>query len=269
MKKSFISLLAVMVLMLAGCQNQGGQLEFRTYSHRDSIDNNTLSYLFDVHIELPASGLTSDVLTALRNNIVLYALGEKYVGLSDRKLLSVYSDSSYAEYLHLFEEDLKAIDENVLFKINCETVLRGAVSFEKDSLLNYEVRIYTYNGGAHGMSTVTNYIFDLRTGKIINEMDIFGKNIDRPLHHLLVEQARLLRNDSILPSETDIFSDDMIVANGNVELGENGLSYIFNPYEIAPYVYGIISIPLDNAKVLPLLDRSCPVYDYIKSKSVN
>lgn len=267
MKRSVLTLLAAIALIFTACQKNGGELQFKTVTFSDSIAHEGIVYTFDAEMELPSEGATAEVRESLRDNIVLLCLGENYVGISDRKLLNVYSDSSYAEYARLFESDMASIDPNIDFVINCETRIRGAVSYESDRLLNYEHRMYVYSGGAHGMYRITNYIFDVNTGEVISEADIFADNVDDRLHALLVEQATTLRSDGTLPSDSDFFGDDLIIPNGNLELGENGLSYIFNPYEIAPYSYGTIAIPLDNDKVLPLLNPQCPIYRYISSKT--
>lgn len=263
MKKLSIVVCAIAAILATACQKQGGELQFKTVKYHDSITSPTITYLYDAEMELPAEGLTADIRRNLRDNIIIYCLGDNYVDINDKRVLRVYSDSSYAEYTRLFQSDLESIDEDIEFNINCETKIRGAVSFERDSLLNYENRMYVYSGGAHGMSRTSNYIFDLKTGEIITEADIFGDNTDEALHNMLVMEAAKLRNDSILPADTEFFGDDLIVPNGNVELGENGLSYVFNPYEIAPYVYGTISIPLDSRQVLPLLNTASPVHGYI------
>lgn len=267
MKKSNLAICAIVALVIAGCRQNNGELQFNTITYNDSVTTPAITYLFDGRMEVPSDGLTAGIRKILRHEILLYSLGENYATLKDSKVLKAYSDSSYNEYNSLFAETLEPLDAETEFRITCETRISGAVSFASERLLNYETCIYSYSGGAHGIYRVTNNIFDLNTGMTITEMDIFGNNADEPLHGLLAEAATSLRKDSILPADTDLFGDDLIVANGNVELVENGLSYIYNPYEIAPYVYGVIRVPLDNAKVLPLLNKECPVYDYIAGKT--
>lgn len=253
-------------LAVTGCRNAGNELKFKTVSFSDSVATESITYVFDGRLELPDEGLAKDVREVMRREILLHALGESYSEMRDGRVLEAYADSSFAEFESMFDEDLKPIEGEMPFRISCETRVSGAVSFEWEGLLNYETRFYVYSGGAHGMYHVANYVFDLKTGRVIDEGEIFGEDVDEELHALLVEAAGELRRDSVLPSETDLFSDDFIVANGNVELGEHGLSYVYNPYDIAPYCYGVISIPLDNARVLPLLNRECAVYDYIAGK---
>ena len=262
MKKVIIALVAIVAIVTASCQRQGGEIEWKTYTYKDSLSESIVSLVFDAEMELPESGLTKAVRNNLRNNIILNALGENYVEFSNKKMLKVYADSSLAGY-NQFADEFETLNKEIEFTIDCETRIRGAVSFENDVLLNYENRKYIYSGGAHGVSRVDNYIFDLTTGGIISEKDIFSANVDYRLHKLLVEAANILRQDNILPSISDFFSDELVVTNGNIELGENGLSYIYNPYEIAPYAYGVVAIPLDNNKVIPLLNPECPIYGYI------
>lgn len=264
MKRVYLWLCAAMVVLMVSCRKDGGEPVFESVEWRDSIGGERLSYVFDGEMELPVSGLESGVREALRDGIVSGVLGESYVGLSDRRLLRVYSDSSYMEYCSGFEQEMEVVD-GMEFRINCENRVRGAVTFEGAGLLNYEGREYVYTGGAHGMSYVTNMIFDMESGRRLSEEDIFVDGAGVRIHELLVEGARVLRRDSVLPTDAELFGDDLLVPNGNVALDEGGLSYVYNPYEVAPYVYGVIVVRLDSEGVLPLLERSSPVYEFVRS----
>ena len=96
----------------------------------------------------------------------------------------------------------------------------------------------------HGMNTKTNYVFNLKTGKLLTEEDLFGKDFERKIQKRLTEKANILRQQDMLPEEDIFYSNSNITPNGNFAITDTSIIYTFNPYEIAPYVYGIIDIEI-------------------------
>ena len=52
--------------------------------------------------------------------------------------------------------------------------------------------------------------------------------------------GNILREEDKLPAEDEFYNNWNIVPNGNFALTDSSVIYTFNPYEIAPYCYGII-----------------------------
>ena len=153
------------------------------------------------------------------------------------------ADSSFVEDNKVCEE----IYENKLEPIdtfNFETNIKGKILFCDSNVLSYQRELYTYAGGAHGMTTKINYVFDIKTGRILTEEDIFGKGFERKTTKQLIDKANILRAEGQLPAEDEFYNNWNIVPNGNFALTDSSVIYTFNPYEIAPYCYGIINIEL-------------------------
>jgi hypothetical protein len=118
------------------------------------------------------------------------------------------------------------------------------VLYSDSTIVSYQRTLYTYAGGAHGMNTKTNYVFNLKTGKLLTEEDLFGKDFERKIQKRLTEKANILRQQDMLPEEDIFYSNSNITPNGNFAITDTSIIYTFNPYEIAPYVYGIIDIEI-------------------------
>jgi len=111
-------------------------------------------------------------------------------------------------------------------------------------------------GGAHGLETRNYYNFDLKTGKIISEKDLFKSNYVPELSELIkkriVEESKEQKDtrdtEPIMSLEDTDFWADSIKPNGNFYITDEGINYVFNPYEIAPYYMGQteVSIPFDR-----------------------
>ena len=127
---------------------------------------------------------------------------------------------------------------------NFETHIKGNVLYCDSNILSYQRELYTYAGGAHGMNTKINYVFDIKTGEQLTEEDIFGQGFERKVGKLLDEKAKALRAEGLLPAEDEFYNDWYIEPNGNFALTDSSIIYTFNPYELAPYCYGIIDIEI-------------------------
>lgn len=122
--------------------------------------------------------------------------------------------------------------------LNWEEVLEGYFSGEHNGIVSYTVVRYCYTGGAHGMTTENALNFDKKSGKTITEEDIFIAGYEEKLNALLTANVK----DVI--GEDGVLFVDKIEANGNFCVSENGITYIYNQYDIAPYAMGIIRIPV-------------------------
>ncbi len=114
-----------------------------------------------------------------------------------------------------------------------------AEPYRRGDLLELSVFRGSYWGGAHGAESVKNFHFDLGTGEFVELSDL----TDAP------EKLRGAVADEIVGGiydrgEEDWYFDgfyDVIREHGefNVSFGEDGMSVIFDEYEIAPYAAGL------------------------------
>lgn len=83
--------------------------------------------------------------------------------------------------------------------------------------------------------------FDMKTGNLLTESGFFKEGYKDRLSELLSSRlAESLEN----PSDTSMLFTQEIGPNGNFTAGEEGVTYIYNQYEIGPYAMGIIRVTL-------------------------
>ena len=111
---------------------------------------------------------------------------------------------------------------------------------EVKGILSYCVERYVYTGGAHGSNFRQFVNYNLQTGEQIDEEQLFAENYQEPLTQLLL-QYMVEQNDEIALIQ-DLqeagYNVDDIHPNDNFYLAEEGITYVFNPYDIAPYALG-------------------------------
>lgn len=116
----------------------------------------------------------------------------------------------------------------------------------KDDCLVYLINLDMYEGGAHGIKQQLVMNFDAKTGKQIGLDDLFVQGYQYPLNDLLMAELRAqtkcvsldeLHNQGYLLT-MDIYAPQ------NFILGDDGITFIYNPYEIAPYDKGNTELTL-------------------------
>ena len=241
MKKILFILLCITMF---GCtSNKNDLFEIESYSCEIINEDLNLQFEFTGEIELPTSKI-SDSYKLLQENILSALFGSEFADFSTKKILKVYADSSFVEYEKVYEEIYENNPIEPTDTFNFITDVKGKVLYCDSNILSYQRELYTYAGGAHGMNTKINYVFDIKTGEQLTEEDIFGQGFERKVDKLLDEKAKALRAEGLLPAEDEFYNDWYIEPNGNFALTDSSIIYTFNPYEIAPYCYGIIDIEI-------------------------
>ena len=103
---------------------------------------------------------------------------------------------------------------------------------------SFQLSTYGYTGGAHGIDSEKGMTFDLSSGRLITENDLFIREYKPELSRILT--AHLQESVS-----EDIYESLFIKAiepNGNFVIAPEGMTYIYNRYEIGPYVSGIVRV---------------------------
>ncbi len=118
---------------------------------------------------------------------------------------------------------------------------RGVWSF----LLSYGL----FTGGAHPIPVVETLVFDLATGRRLVFADVF-RDDQAALDTLASYVAADLLNRQGLDADwvSGAFADPLR-ALARFVLRESGPVFVFPPYEVAPYAWGTITVPLPWAAV--------------------
>ena len=122
-----------------------------------------------------------------------------------------------------------------------------SVSFENDNYISLTTNIYEFLLGAHGGTIIKCYTYDKKTGSKLT-LDDFIKSRDDLKEFVKVWIKRESEKDDIFFPDAMDTVDTLLGENGSIEfcLNNIGLSIIFQQYDIAPYAYGIIEIPVDK-----------------------
>lgn len=156
-----------------------------------------------------------------------------------------------AEYNEFAGEVLPELDEgDEPWMMNWSYSMDGSFTTgcASRNLRTYSVMDDSYSGGAHGTTTNTFLVFDMTTGQRITEADLFRdgfeEDIAEPLYDKILENLDEEAWDAIYEVPTP---------NGNFSVSEQGLTWHYNQYEIAPYVVGPLSAEFTWDELAPYL----------------
>lgn len=151
-----------------------------------------------------------------------------------------------------------------------EELAEGTITFQESNFLSYQFKVFSYMGGAHGNTTTANRVFDLQNQQVVTLSNLFsGDNLAEVGVLLRQALASLNECESVeqLAQSGIFFSANDIEPNDNFMLDNNGLTWIYDPYEIAPYAYGPVTVSLTWKELINLLDPESPVKSFAQAKT--
>ncbi len=128
------------------------------------------------------------------------------------------------------------------------------IAYQSSKILSLNLSGSSFTGGAHGNSFTITTSLNLATNKPILLKDILTTEGVKKLRALLESSFRkqydLKPSDSL--TEGGLF-ENKIEPNKNFYVTGKGLLFVYNPYEIGPYVMGGIDLYLSFASLQPYL----------------
>ena len=196
-----------------------------------------------IDVEYIISGPGAAAVRNINSSIICSLFGDKYEGMDIHDAASAYSAETSGEYLSanrpLLEDSLFSSSPAAV--LNWSDWTRGTVSGTHVNILSYTVTKYTYTGGAHGMTSETTLNFDTDNGSLIGETELFQTGYEERLSSLLsLHLPEALQE----PGDTAMLFTRDIRPNGNFRVSETGVTYIYNQYEIGPYVLGAVEVTI-------------------------
>lgn len=210
----------------------------------------------DLSIEFnyPSKFGNDSVLKSIQSDFIIAFAGESYTDKSLEDAFEQYAKSVEQEFVELgsFAID-DGPDISSYFKHIATTV-----SDTTDIYITARTEITDYTGGAHGSRNVFYYNIDARDGTIIKEDTLFNEGSEGPLVALLNKKIEERNADP--ERRITILDPDAVKPNANFYFGAEGLVYVYNQYEIAPYSDGLIEVTLPYDDIAALVS---PAYQAV------
>ena len=234
------------LLLLASCDMM------RTETYQDDLvmpleEGQADSLFFSVSIEYVVTGMKVEVRQNINKAIVSQAFDlEAGEGTLEETAIR-YRENLIDEYLN----------ENAVLENGVRTWedrLGGAFQKKYKNYLNYLVSYYSFRGGAHGIQTLSNLVFDAKTGEQVHEADLFTPDYEAPVTQLLRLAVKSSMEEED-PEFMQLVNLEQVVPNGNFSVHEDGVEWLFQPYEVGPYALGIVSATLSWDELKPFMKQ--------------
>lgn len=243
--KKYYALLVLALLAATGCRRG-----MRTDVYQDELvmqarDDSPDSLHISISLEYIVGGIPEEVMDKINGTIRDWAFDLEEADGSLEESAIKYRDSLIDEYL----------TDNTPGEatFSWEDITTGMFMDPCDKYLNYQFSFYQFRGGVHGLQTVKPVVFDLSTGEVVEEDDLFKPGYIDPVSKLMQEAVtRSMGADyeELLPL-VDIGS---IIPNDNFAVKKEGVEWIFQPYDVGPYALGIVSATVSWDALKPYLN---------------
>ncbi|MCR4823803.1 MAG: DUF3298 and DUF4163 domain-containing protein [Bacteroidales bacterium] len=252
MKTSAILYATAALLLLAGCTQE---IKTSAVSDEGSVPlmegtEACLSYGYD--IEYLTGGVPKEVKDKINNHIIRTQIlsGEDETGADVPAACKIWEESLVDGYKTDTDDFIDEYDEQQAWMFDWEFKITGKFTSacKARKLQSYCAESSDYTGGAHGMYGIYYTVFDLRTGDAVTEKELFLDGCEEELSELLDES---MLNSLGEEDREYLFAGP--TPNGNFYVDDAGVNWVYNPYEIAPYAMGTITVSLTWDKLKPFL----------------
>ncbi len=208
----------------------------------------TLLFPLDKYFQ---TGIVDSVKHIIANSF----FGAKFYENNQDSMLIAFENEYFTNYKNQNED---WFDKGASF--NWQKSVNMSVIYNSNYLLCVEYLKYAYAGGAHGMTNIMYDIVNLNEGTILTYESIFKEGTKDTLTSILTQK---LRKDYSIPEEMPLkkagFFVEVIEPNQNIYINGNGIGFLYNSYEIAPYSNGQANIFIEFEKIVGLLKIDTPV----------
>lgn len=132
------------------------------------------------------------------------------------------------------------------------------VVYQHNKIVSLKVDMDDYTGGAHGLISTIYQVFDKTNNKILLQTRLIRKD---KTQEVLAMAEKSFRKNAELTDDADLeksgywFKDNSFYLTENYCITSEGITWLYNPYEIAPYSQGTIEISLTKEELAPYIDE--------------
>ena len=170
-------------------------------------------------------------------------------------LLEQYVREQLDKHKAMVKDLLPVFEDPRPYKFVEEHSLIDSLVYTQKGIVSIISQWYAFTGGAHGNFGDVGWNFDLNRAIILSQRDLFEEESFGEINGLL---RRTLMNDYGVP-DAKVLKDSLHIDAAYIRMNDNfyfdgdGITYIYQPYEAAPYAVGQILVHLPFTALAPYL----------------
>ena len=170
--------------------NRGGysrKTEEKDYTRKCFLTSDTTKGALnvDIHVEIPVAFADKKVLDSIRATIISNLFGDDFIAHPNDSLVLLFTNSLQADYRDNNAPLVNSLDSASKYSFNNEHTVEGFSLLSDKKIYSYGIDRYVFMGGAHGLSNRNYFNFDLKTGKLITEKELYVANYQTALSELI------------------------------------------------------------------------------------
>lgn len=223
------------------------------------LSNEERSPTCSVHLEMQTATEESGHPGELINDAVMKRLldrEEKTMKVAAEAFTNQYTDSYKKTMLPLYNQDRADTTKRSWYQYHY--IINTSTQQGSKGTIVYLATVDYYEGGAHGINQLITLNFEKKTGRQLTLADIFATGYEQPLKNILLKALKTKTGSSTisaLKNKGYLYSMD-IFPSENFILGDETITFVYNPYEIAPYSKGSTELIIPYSDVDKLLKNS-------------
>ncbi|MBQ8989920.1 MAG: DUF3298 domain-containing protein [Prevotella sp.] len=262
MDKKYFILFLSFFLLLAGCKGSDeNEVEFQTVVTDKSVvlSNETLSPTCTVHLQLEEATEANGHRGELINATVMKRLldrEEATMKLAADAFAEDYTSTYKTTMLPLYNQDRADTTKRAWYQYHY--IIDSSTQKGSKGTVVYLATVDYYEGGAHGINQLLTLNFEAKTGRLLTLSDIFVPGYEQSLKNVLFKALKAKTACGTLTAlhEKGYLNSMDIFPSENFILGEETITFVYNPYEIAPYALGSTELIIPFSDIEKLLKNS-------------
>ena len=253
----------MMILMLIGCQQMDeNSIEFETFTADKTValvSDAENSPLCKVSLKLQSA--TKEC--GHRGEVINYTVAERLFHMQEVSVKSAidrfaedFTQTYRQTMLPLYNQDQNDTTKRPWYDFHY--VISAETHKGSEKTLVYIATIDYYEGGAHGTNQQEIMNFEAKSGRLLGLQDIFidgsAEELNKILLNALIE-SKGVSSLSELKEKGYLVALD-IYAPENFIIGEETITFVYNPSEIAPYTEGATQLIIPYTALEKILKNS-------------
>jgi len=254
--------LMVVLLTIYSCQRTDEDtIEFEelTYDKVINLSNEELSPTCTVSLKLQnateSNGHRSDV---VNNEVIMKLFNVQDISMETamQRFGDNYINNYKQNLLPLYNQDRADTTKRAWYEYHY--VISAETQKGSKNTMAYLATLDYYEGGAYGTHQLITMNFDIMTGRLMKLSDIFVEGSQSQLNKVLLNSLFEKMGVSTTKElqEKGYLQTVNIYTPENFIIGDETITFIYNPSEIAPYSSGSTELIIPYSKVEKLLKNS-------------
>jgi hypothetical protein len=253
-----ISIIIFALLLIVACsKKQKNEVQVKFISlKKDIFSEDTTDGQHKYHIDFKFPQIINypdkDVMENENFELNKVFFGDEDINMSNNP------DKNFKNYISALSESyqieaLSLVDKlpEMAKTLNYELIKKSDVIYNKNKVLSFAFQTYSFTGGTHGISNIGYLHFDMNTGLSFDIDDLFDKTNKQILQNLVSDKCEEMKKEK----ENQLFDDSKIESIDNFYFDDKNFYFVYNPYEIAAYSVGYVTIKIPKSKIKPLLKK--------------